>query len=107
MLGLIVLYWIGKGHYNLANKHLRSGWLYAIIGVAIYYAGTLIAGIIIVLAAGFSGAQWIHTTPDIMLGLLGVPFGLAATWGFRAIMKKQWEKAEKAPVTELLDDGEI
>ena len=37
MLGLLLIYWIGKKYYELATEHNRSPWGYAILGVFVYY----------------------------------------------------------------------
>lgn len=106
MLGLLVIYWIGKWHYNLAELHKKTKWLYAILGVLIYYAFTFGASLLIVIFAVYTGGDWINSIPEIALGLLGIPFGIAATWGFRSIMKKQWE-TEVVVFSEILDDHEL
>lgn len=106
MLGFLIIYWIGKWHYKLAEKHGKIKWLYAVLGVVIYYGITLLSAFTIVFVAAMNDAEWVYTVPEQALGLIGIPFGLAATWGFRAIMKKQWEK-EVIVDRQLLDDDLI
>ena len=44
MLGFILLYWIGKYFYKLAEKYQKSEWGYALLGIGSYYGGILLAG---------------------------------------------------------------
>ena len=48
MLGLILIYFIGKRFQDLAKTYDNHKWGFAIAGVATYYIGTFIAGILIV-----------------------------------------------------------
>ena len=47
MLGLILLFWIGKYFYKLAEKYNKSEWGFAILGIVVYYAGIFMSSIII------------------------------------------------------------
>ncbi|TDN87659.1 hypothetical protein DET49_111107 [Salegentibacter sp. 24] len=38
MLGLLLLYWIGKYHYRLAGEYDKSQWGFTILGIVAYYA---------------------------------------------------------------------
>ncbi len=44
MLGLFLLYFIGKIFYQLAEAHNKNKWVFAILGVIAYYAGTFLGG---------------------------------------------------------------
>jgi hypothetical protein len=107
MLGLLLLYWIGKWHYTLAEKHNKSKWLFGVLGALTYIIFYLGSSFLIGIIAALSGADWIFELPDIALGFIGLPFGLIATWALRAILKRQWENTLEAPEGELLDDRGI
>ena len=108
MLGLILLYWLGKYFYLLAEKHNKHKWGFAILGVISYYAGSFIAGMIIGVAIiYFQGEYALDEMSDISMSLISLPFGLLSTWGLYQFLKKRWQK-ETVPVTnaEILDDLE-
>ena len=42
MLGLVLLYWIGKYYYKLAEVYNKSQWGFAILGIVVYYAGIVV-----------------------------------------------------------------
>lgn len=92
MLGLVLLYFIGKWFFTLAETHKRNKWLFAVLGVVMYYAGTFIAGIAIGLYTVSTGDESILEMNSIVLSLIAIPFGLLAAWGFREILKRSWEK---------------
>jgi hypothetical protein len=106
MLGLLLIYWIGKWHYKLAEEFNKSKWGFAILGVVTYYGFVFISAFVIVFAAASSGAEWVYTTDERLLGLIGVPFGLLATWGLHALLKSQWKKQDTSS-EQLLDDVEV
>lgn len=103
MLGYVLIFFLGKWFYDLAKKFDKSKWLFALLGIAVYYAGTFLAGIIIGLLAVAFDFYAILELPDVALGLIALPFGLLAAWGFRKILIQNWQK--KVIVDDqLLDD---
>ena len=107
MLGFILIFFIGKYFYQLAEEYQQNKWLYAIIGVVSYYVGTFIAGILIgilyvLIANDLSGLE---NTPDIVLSLMALPFGLLSCWGLYTILKKQWKKNIVKPENEIAQIG--
>ncbi|MCB0439438.1 MAG: hypothetical protein KDD20_11930 [Mangrovimonas sp.] len=92
MLGLLLIYFIGKYFYDLAAEFEKNKWLYAILGVVMYYVGTFIGGLILgVLDALMElGIDWDN---NLLLGLLGLPFGIAASYLFYYLLKKSWSKS--------------
>ena len=103
MLVLLLLYFIGKAFYKLAEKYGRSKWLFAIIGVASYYAGSFIAGIIIVIAMEQIEPGQTDTMNDYLLSFIALPFSLLACWGLHKVLEKQWQKNVLAYHPESLD----
>ena len=47
MLGLLLIFFIGRAYYELASEFNRHTWGHAILGIATYYAGTMIGGLVI------------------------------------------------------------
>lgn len=106
MIGLLLIYFIGKAFYELAFEHNKSPWGFAIIGIVCYYAGSFVGGIILGVIGILAGSDFVSTTPDILLSLMGVPFGLLFCWGLYVILKKNWSK-KQAIGSEALDSNLI
>ncbi len=104
MLGIVFLYFIGKYFYKLAEQFNKNKWLFAILGVVIYYVGTFIGGLILgVLDALIGiGFDWDN---NLALGLIALPFGIASAYLFYYILKKQWEKSFVLVEDEIQDIG--
>jgi membrane protein implicated in regulation of membrane protease activity len=103
MIGILLLYFIGKYFKDLAELNNKKPWPWAILGIVIYYAGTFLGGIII---AGISIAidYNLDGIPDIVVSLMALPFGLLATWiGYR-MLEKSWSRQTNVD-TNTLDDG--
>lgn len=93
MLGLLLIYFIGKNYMGLAEEYNKAKWLFAILGVVVYYVGTFIGGFIIGMIMVATNPGAIDTTHDLVWSLMGLPFGIGATVGFYFILKKQWSKS--------------
>lgn len=93
MVGLILLYFVGKAFYDLAGLNNKGQWLYALLGVGSYYAGLFVGSILI--AVGYE--LFIGSVDEInetLLGFLGLPFGVLMCWGFYRLLKGRWEKKQ-------------
>ncbi len=105
MLGIVLLYFIGKSFYTLAGDHNRSQWGFAILGIVTYYA-LMFAGQIIVILLMTSDGTNIDSLDDYLVALTGIPFGLLGWWGLYSLLKKQWSQNPiNKPSNEILDDG--
>ncbi len=105
MLGLLLLYFIGKSFYKLAEEHNKHKWGFTIIGVASYYVGTFVAGILIAIFYEFILLKNSDSINDFVLSLITIPFGLLACWGVRELLKKQWNS--KLSLSEDILDEEF
>lgn len=105
MFGLILIYFIGKSFFKLAEKHNKSEWGYAILGVALYYIGSFAGAFIIgVLFEIFSPGS-LDNMDNTVLGLFGVPFGLFTWWFSLKQITKKWETNAVTMDMEVLDDN--
>lgn len=104
MLGIVLLYFIGKYYYKLAEEFEKHRWGFAILGVATYYVGTMIGGAVFGVLDGILGwgIDWENTW---ILSLIALPFGLLFTTGLYYILKKQWEKEVPVVKDEIEDIG--
>jgi hypothetical protein len=107
MIGLLIIYFIGKWFYKLAEKHQRQKWLFAILGVVVYYATAILGGFAIILIAVAVRDEEILDSLYPLLGLMGLPIGLLSIWGFHTILRKNWEGNPMGSQTELLDNTEL
>jgi membrane protein implicated in regulation of membrane protease activity len=105
MLGLLLIYFIGKYFYDLAENNNRNKWLFAILGVAVYYLGTFIFGIALGLIAVITNNPSLLDMNNLVLSLIAIPSGLLFVWIFYAILKRVWKnkRAEQANDS-LIDD---
>lgn len=104
MLGLLLIYFIGKHFYKLADEFNQNKWLYAILGIVIYYA----AGFIFGAALGIMDLLFeLNLDFENMFGinLLAIPIGIAACYGFYVLLKKKWEKSIVIIKDEIQDIG--
>lgn len=92
MLGLFLLYFIGKNFYNLAADHGRSEWGFAILGVVAYYVGTFIGGIVLVIAFELLSSTSIESMSDMAIGFMALPFGILSCVGLHYLLKGIWTK---------------
>ena len=93
MLGLVLLYFVGKAFYDLAGLNNKGQWLYAILGVGSYYAGLIIGGVLIAIGYElFIGS--VDEVNDTLLSIFALPLGVLACWGFYRLLKNRWEKEQ-------------
>jgi len=92
MLGIFLIYYIGKTYYQLAELYQKHKWGFAIMGVAMYYFGTFLGGVILQLLflAGLTPA--VEEYNSLVLNLLAFPFGLLTCWGLYQILKRSFSK---------------
>ncbi len=104
MLGLLLLFFIGKYYYELAQDYYKHRWLYGVLGIVIYYMGTFAGGFIIgFLAVLFDWSlNWGNTTA---LGLLVLPFGIILAYVVYVLLKKKWKKETIKVKDEIQDIG--
>jgi len=100
------MYFVGKAFYELAHEYDKSRWGFAILGVASYYIGLMLGGVLIGIIAEIIAPGFVDETSDILLGLMCVPFGVLACWLTYRILKKNWSKP-KVVETQTLDGGLI
>lgn len=104
MLGLLLIFFIGKYYYELAQDYYKHRWLYAIFGIIIYYVGTAVGGIIlgfldVLFALNF---DW---DSSLFLGLIALPFGIVAAYFIYIVLKRKWKKETGVAKDEIQDIG--
>ena len=104
LLGIILIFFVGKAFYELAGLHHKSRWGFAILGVATYYAGILLAGFLMAIVSEL-GIFSFNDYPETLLSVMAFPFGILSCWGTYALLRKQWSKTRKLETNEILDAG--
>ncbi|TCI92664.1 hypothetical protein [Tenacibaculum sp. M341] len=104
MLGLLLIYFIGKKFYTLAEDYDKSMWGYAILGVAIYYAGILSFGVLLGLFMVVLESDFLDTGNELLLSIISIPIGLLSCYILYVILEKKWKKEQPALGGNLIDE---
>ena len=106
MLGLLLIYFVGKRFYDLAVKYDKNKWLFAILGVVSYYATVFIIQMIIfsIYLVQTEIIDFDRST-ELIVGFASIPFGLAACWGFYMFLQKKWKKGITVSADSIDDIG--
>ncbi len=104
MLGILLIYFIGKRFYDLAQVNKKSEWGYAIFGVLSYYLSALLGGVILAVGSEVIGYMSIDEMDDTVLGLIAVPFGILGCWATYKLLEKIWAARSSNGNSEILDN---
>ncbi len=105
MLVFLFIYFIGKRFYDLAGEFEQNKWLFAILGIALYYGvGTLLLALIMVLDIYFFnwGFDW---EQSYGMNLLMIPLGIFSVWVFYQFLENRWKKSVLVIKDEIQDIG--
>ena len=106
MLGIILLYFVGKMFYDLVGKYKNdktARWIYAIIAVISYYSGTFLGGVLLGLGEVY-GLWYISDLNDLVLGFIALPFGILTVVVFYQILKRNLAKKKEVQDSDLIDE---
>ncbi len=95
MLGILLIYWIGKYYYNLADEHDKRKWGFAFLGIGIYYAGLLSFGFLIGVILSLIDPSLIERINEYLLAILALPGGILTTYAVYKYLEKKWAKEMK------------
>lgn len=104
MLGIILIYFIGKYFHDLAKEFNKNKWMYAILAVVVFYAAQMVVGFIL----GLLFPEWFEmmdTGTELALNLAGLPIGIGAVYVFYILTKKKWEKEKEQNSPNIEDIG--
>ena len=102
MLGLLLIYFIGKRFYTLAQETGHSKWGTAFSGIASYYAGTIVFGILLFIFADLLGYNP-ENMSDLAIGLLAMPFGGLSCYALYQYLDSRWEKEEPQLIEKMVE----
>ncbi len=102
MLGIFIIYWIGRKFYDLAAIHNRSPWGWAILGVVVYYGTQLLFGMLAYLASP-STFDNMDKGSELMFNLVGVAVGALVWYVFLQYITKKWENESEQTYENIND----
>ena len=103
MLGLILIYFVGRAFYRLAETYNRSKWLFAILGVVAYYVTQFIFQAVVLGFMMTSGNEITFST-EMTVILISILIGALGVRLFYFLLKRNWENNPKAVSnSDLLD----
>jgi hypothetical protein len=105
MISLLLIYFIGKYFYDFAGKYKKSQWGFAVLGVISYYAGIIIGGVVIAFFLEVVLEISVDGLLEKALGLLAIPIGVLACWGFYKLLQSQWSKPSSSLPVDVLDQN--
>ncbi|QLE01693.1 hypothetical protein HX109_09035 [Galbibacter sp. BG1] len=92
MLGLVLLYWIGKYFYRLADEYQKSKWGFALLGIATYYAGIVGMSFFIGILVEVFSPGLLDNANETLFGFLMLPFGILSCYLLYKFLEKTWEQ---------------
>ena len=104
MLGILLIYFIGKRFYDLSVEYNQNKWLYAILSVVAYYAGTFMVGIVLAVLIEL-GIMDIDMENSFMISIMAIPFGIGVVYLFYILLEKKWKKTVVVVKDEINDIG--
>ena len=107
MLGLVLIFFVGKYFYDLAGRYDKSEWGFAVLGVIVYYAGTFLVGIIIGILGEFGVVDQIEEIPTMVLSVLAIPAGMLTAYLTYRYLENRWDRPVYEPPSEVLDSDLI
>lgn len=92
MLGLLLLYWIGKYYSQLAEEYQKSKWGYAILGIVSYYGGILFFSAIVGVFGELMYPGFSDNINETLFGIVMLPFGILSCYLLYKYLEKTWKK---------------
>lgn len=104
MLGILFMYLVGREYYKLALFYQKGGWPYALAGVAAYYGGLLLGGLLVAIAYAMFTEESIEDISESSISLMAFPFGVISCVALYQYFKISWKKSAAKPNNEILDE---
>lgn len=104
MLQILLFVFIGKQFSKLAETYNKKKWLYIILGIVSYFTGELIGGLILGSFDALLGWN-IDWDNRLLMSVIGLPFGLATTYLFHYLLKRNFEQNKPEELPSIQDIG--
>ena len=105
MLGIILLFWIGKKFFKLAENYEKSKWGFTILGIVTYYAGTLLFAVILLVLVEVFSSGYLDDVNDRVIDLICMPFGLLSCYILYKYLDKIWKKNDPRVINNIEQIG--
>ncbi len=93
MIGLILIFSIGKHFYKLAQEFEKSPpFGYAVLGVIVYYGGMILFSLSLGVVIALVKPNYIDNLNNLVIGLIAIPFGILSCWLLSKYQRKRWSK---------------
>lgn len=92
MLGLVLLYWIGKHFYKLAEEYRKSQWGFTILGIIAYYGGIVFFSFTLGIVLEIISPGYVESINEFVFGILMIPFGLLTCYLLYLYLEKTWKR---------------
>ena len=104
MLGILLIFFIGKYYYELAQDYYKNRWLYGLLGIGVYYVGSAIGGVIIGVADELFDLV-VNWDSIFSLGLIAISFGISFAFLVYILIKRHLKKSVVVIKDEINDIG--
>jgi hypothetical protein len=104
MLGILLVYFIGKRFYDLSIEYNKNKCLFAILSVIVYYAAGFVFGFVLAILDLYV-FNWGINWDNYGINLLSIPVGLLTVWGFYVVLESKWKKSVVVVKDEINDIG--
>lgn len=104
MLGFVIIFFIGKFYYELAQEYYKKRWLYGILGIIIYYSGTVIGTFILGTLDELInlGINWGSSYNLLLIQLIS---GMGSAGLCYFVFWRKWKKEDMLVKDEIQDIG--
>jgi len=105
MLGILFIFFIGKYFYDLAVSYKKEKWVYAILGVVVYYAGgfLILAGLVVF--TEIINLSIVEAVGEMGLTFMAIPAGIASCYLFYYLLKRNWRNSVKVELESIDEIG--
>ena len=104
MLGILLIFFIGKYFYELAQDYYKHRWLYGVLGIVVYYFGTMIGGFMVAILSELFGWN-INFESSLTLTFIAIPSGLIFAVIFYFLLQRNWKNSVIEVKDEIQDIG--
>lgn len=103
MLGIILIYWIGKYHYQLAGKYKKNQWGYAILGIVTYYGGIIFSALVFGLVIEILSPGYFEDFNEMLFDVMLIPVGVLSTYMLYKFLEATWRLNKPDPLINSID----
>ena len=104
MLGILLLYIIGKTYFELAKSYEKNQWGFGLLGIGAYYLGTFITGMGLGLFYELNEENSFEQVDETVLTYLALPGGILTCVLLYYYLKRLWTREVLEGTEDILDE---